>query len=269
MSVLSKLKLSTAILGSLLIFASVVGPVETAQAAITLGANSVSSDGAYTLDHGAATAMLLGPSATSGTMTIGGASQTGTLTIGRSTAGQTINIGTAAGVNSINIGNTTGASSITIDAGTGNINIGQSVHARTWRIGDAAAAQTMYIGDNDASINLLRIGGTTSKVTIGGTFTVMGNGPNYIATENGANNAIAGFVQDSVGTNIPLTAGLIVYIKLGHTLQAGANTFTLNAGVAKNIKSHFNAANDIATGYAATGIIGLMYDGTQWLDLSQ
>lgn len=89
-------------------------------------------------------------------------------------------------------------------------------------------------------------------------------GVNYIATEGGANNAIAGTLA-----NIPLTAGMAVTVKLAHTLQAGANTFNYNAGGALAIKSTRNPANNIATAYAATGYIMLVYDGTQWLDLSQ
>jgi hypothetical protein len=89
-------------------------------------------------------------------------------------------------------------------------------------------------------------------------------GFNYIASETGANNAIVGAL-----TNIALTAGLTVTIKLAHTLQAGANTFNYNAGGALAIKSSRNVANNIAVAYAATGTISLQYDGTQWVDLSQ
>jgi hypothetical protein len=92
---------------------------------------------------------------------------------------------------------------------------------------------------------------------------------NYIASETGANNAIAGALLDAAGVAVPLSAGLLVTILLGHTLQAGANTFALNGGAAKNIKSHRNAANNIATAYAATGIVTMVYDGTEWLDMSQ
>lgn len=109
-------------------------------------------------------------------------------------------------------------------------------------------------------------GTTTAPV-----FTVLnvGNLTNYIATENGANNAIAGTLTDSSGTNITLVAGVRVLIKLAHTLQAGANTFNLNGGGAVAIKSHLDVANDIATAYAVGSIVSLVYDGTQWQDLSQ
>jgi len=92
---------------------------------------------------------------------------------------------------------------------------------------------------------------------------------NYIASETGAANAIAGSLTDANGTNVPVAAGLRVTVKLAHTLQAGANTFVLNGGAAVAIKSAKNSANNIATAYAATGVITMLYDGTQWLDLSQ
>jgi hypothetical protein len=87
---------------------------------------------------------------------------------------------------------------------------------------------------------------------------------NYIATETGANNAIAGALA-----GVTLQAGLEVSVKLAHTLQAGANTFNLNGGGAVAIKSHYNIANNIATVYAATGVITMIYDGTEWLDMAQ
>lgn len=91
---------------------------------------------------------------------------------------------------------------------------------------------------------------------------------NYIATETGANNAIAAAFSSN---NPALAGGLLVTVKLAHTLQAGANTFAYNGGGAVIIKSHINPNNNIATPYIALGTITLMYDGaiTAWLDMSQ
>lgn len=91
---------------------------------------------------------------------------------------------------------------------------------------------------------------------------------NYIGTESGANNAITANLTDAKGNTIPLTAGLEVKIKIAHSLQAGANTFAVN-GTSKNIKSHNNPANNIGTAYVSGSIVHLMYDGTQWQDMSQ
>lgn len=97
---------------------------------------------------------------------------------------------------------------------------------------------------------------------------VSGVTENFIASETGANNAIAGALTDAAGNNVSLAAGLRVLILLAHTLQAGANTFTLNS-TSKNIKSSANPANNIGAGYVVGSIVDLMYDGTQWQDMRQ
>lgn len=107
---------------------------------------------------------------------------------------------------------------------------------------------------------------TSITTSLGG---VLAIGPNYIASETGANNAIAGALVDPSGSNVALSAGLMVTIKLAHSLQAGANTFALNGGTAKAIKSHNNPASDVAVAYVSGGLITLMYDGTLWQDMSQ
>lgn len=80
----------------------------------------------------------------------------------------------------------------------------------------------------------------------------------FIANETGANNAIQG------GLPVSLQVGVVVAVLLAHTLQIGANTFN-----SAPIKSHFNKANNITTGYATGSIIQLVWDGTNWQDLSQ
>ena len=86
----------------------------------------------------------------------------------------------------------------------------------------------------------------------------------YAATDAGATNAVTALVP-----GLPQVTGACVTLILGHTLQAGANTFALNAATAVAIRSHFNQANTIGTAYAATGTVQLLYNGTYWLDLSQ
>lgn len=92
----------------------------------------------------------------------------------------------------------------------------------------------------------------------------------YVAVENGTNNAIA---SAAIAKFPPLGPGLCVSILLQHTLQAGANTYTYaypgSAGSAIAIKSHRNAGNNIAAGYAANVILQLCYDGVTWDDMSQ
>lgn len=87
---------------------------------------------------------------------------------------------------------------------------------------------------------------------------------NYIAVENGANNAIA----CAAASGPPLATGLIVTVLLAHTLQAGANTFAYLGGATAAIKLNTNPATDIATAYAVGGVIILFYNGTVWMELS-
>jgi|GEM_PF-6154318 len=68
---------------ALMLFVSMSG---SAQAAMTYGATTATSDGAYTLDGIATSTYLFGPSTTTGTITIGGTAQTGSTTIRSSNA---------------------------------------------------------------------------------------------------------------------------------------------------------------------------------------
>jgi hypothetical protein len=83
--------------------------------------------------------------------------------------------------------------------------------------------------------------------------------------ESGANNAIA----TPAGSGPRMVAGLQVQILLGHSLQAGANTFAYNGGAALPIVSHRNPANNIAAGYVVGSIISLIFNSNLWQDISQ
>ncbi len=126
--------------------------------------------------------------------------------------------------------------------------------------------------------------GAFSQNTSGGTATVLvtnsGTDPaiyagrtwlqgvNYIAVENGNNNAIA----CASGTGPALVPGLQLAIQLAHSLAANAN-ITLNylGGGALPIKSHFNPANNITTPYSANGTIMVIANNNNsiWLDMCQ
>lgn len=92
---------------------------------------------------------------------------------------------------------------------------------------------------------------------------------NYIATETGANNALAAALLDSNGNAIPLAAGLRILLKTAHSAQAGANTLALNGGATKSIKKATNPANDIGTAFVSGSLMDMAYDGTVWQLLSQ
>lgn len=153
--------------------------------------------------------------------------------------------------------------------GSGNAAIGTTVHSPATAEPACDATKRGYIvrvegGAGVADTNETLLKDTADAYAWLEAATTAATGPNYIATESGANNAIVGSL-----TGVPLAAGLTVTVKLAHTLQAGANTFDYNGGGAVAIKSGRNVANDIGTAYAATGVITLMYDGTQWVDCSQ
>lgn len=98
--------------------------------------------------------------------------------------------------------------------------------------------------------------------------------PNYIATETGANNAIASGASalvDAAGVDVPLATGLRVLQLLAHSLQAGANTYNYNNGGAVAIKSARNPANNMGTAMVALGWVDLLYDSTgpYWLNMGQ
>ncbi len=93
------------------------------------------------------------------------------------------------------------------------------------------------------------------------------NSINYIGTETGSNNAIAGTLNYAVG----LGGGLTVQILLAHSLQIGLNTFNYAGGGPVQIKSCRNPASSITTGYVAGGIVTLAYNtnSSVWCDVSQ
>jgi len=158
-----------------------------------------------------------------------------------------------------------------------------AINAANGVLGDTFTASTvntfrLISGATGQAIAVTPVGSDTNigvKITPKGTGVVSvpnlvtAQVPNYIATESGANNAIAGALVDASSTAVPLAAGLEVVVKLGHTLQAGANTFNFNGGGAVNLKSSRNVANNIGTAYAATGVIKMLYDGTEWVDMNQ
>lgn len=85
--------------------------------------------------------------------------------------------------------------------------------------------------------------------------------------------ATAGGLNNAITVSLPqlsLVVGLEIKVNLGTlTLQNGANTLAFNGGTAKSILSHLNKASNIASAYSAGSIVPLIWDGTEWQDLSQ
>lgn len=109
--------------------------------------------------------------------------------------------------------------------------------------------------------------GVATATSVAASGKLVGASLNFVpaASETGANNALVAALAGGPA----LAAGVILMVQLAHSLQAGANTINYNGAGVKDIKSSRNAANNIGTAYAATGIINLVYDGTSFLDLNQ
>lgn len=86
---------------------------------------------------------------------------------------------------------------------------------------------------------------------------------NWIGTETGMNNAIAGQLEGLLSA-VPPSPGLSACVQLAHSLQAGANTFNLNGTGPEPIVQTTNPANNIAVGYVPGGIWCGLFDGSGW-----
>lgn len=141
---------------------------------------------------------------------------------------------------------------------------------RGWTYSLAARNLTTWLnnpGFTTSTSNLidpLHVAGKVSSSTL-----VSAKTENWIPSETGSNNAIAGALTDALGNNVAQSAGLRVSILLAHTLQAGGNTFALNGGAAKAIKKSSDPTANIGTAYAAGSILTLLYDGTVYQDVRQ
>lgn len=177
--------------------------------------------------------------------------------------GQTLNFPATGSTSAIGINfGTSGEAMFRFGAGNLKITCGAGLYID-------ADTQPVTTAQNDLGTSSKKWRNINASGTISTSTATFRTGPNYQSSETGANNAIACALTDVNGTAIPQAEGLRLTIKLAHTLQVGANTFSLNGGAAKSIKSHRNPANDIGTAYAVGGIVDLMFDGTQYLDMSQ
>lgn len=89
---------------------------------------------------------------------------------------------------------------------------------------------------------------------------------NFVGAETGTDGAIAGRLAPDLAD---MPVGHEVTVKLAHRLDRGPNTFDYAETGARPIRSSRDPARDIAEGYAAGGIVHLMWNGEYWLDLSQ
>jgi len=240
----------------------------TASATGSVSANAVSLNPVGT---DAAVSLALAPKGATGILTLGLSTGTGDVVLGSSSAAQSVLIGNGAGVPTVNIANVSTNGSTTNISTAAITNSFDTINLATGNAtGTGAKVVNILTGTPGTTGNnrLTMGGGSTARVTMNAVVRSYQE-TNYIASETGANDAIAGSLLNASNAAVTLAAGLRVVILLAHTLAAGAITFDLNGGGAVAIKSHLNVANNIATAYAVGSFVDLMYDGTQWQDMSQ
>lgn len=238
----------------------------SATGAVTVNAVTLSAVGTD-----AAVSINVVPKGVTGIFTLGLSNGTGDIVLGQSTATQAVRIGHGVGASTVSIANQSVAGALVNVAGavtgagiTDTINIATGNAAATgFKLVNIGTGSPVTPGNNRITIG----GGTQTSVTLNSTLT------SYQAINRCVGSAVANApvatLNNAAGIVIGVNAGLRILLTLAATLQAGANTLNLNGAGAIAIKSHLNVANNIATAYAATGIIDLLYDGTQWLDMSQ
>ena len=105
---------------------------------------------------------------------------------------------------------------------------------------------------------------TAKTVDIGTAATTHGTSFNYVATETGAANAITFTLENADGTDLALTAGLVVWVKLATTFAKDTASSVVMNGTSKSVFNQTNKASNVHTDILSGGIVGLAYDGTQW-----
>ena len=207
------------------------------------------------------------PKGASGVLTLGLSNGTADVVLGSSSGTQSVKIGNGAGVSTVNLANVSvaGANLNVATAATG-AGITDTVAIST---GNAAATGVKVVniltgtpgtsGNNRFTVG----GGATAKATVNAAASTYTDW-NYIATESGANNALVAALLDASGNAVTVAAGLRISLKLGHSLQAGANTLNLNSHGTDSIKKTSNPATDLSVTAVSGSILTMIFDGTVW-----
>ena len=140
---------------------------------------------------------------------------------------------------------------------------------------NASGGVVQGVNSSNTVLNSCGLGDSSDPCGISGPFYTTGatvvnyHSPNYIATETGSNNAIAGALVDGAGNPVTLADNLRISVKLAHTLASGTgNTFALNGGSALTISNTCNPASfSIGKAMAVNGTADLIFSNTNgvWL----
>lgn len=211
--------------------------------------------------------LTIAPKGASGVLILGLDTGTADVILGSSSGTQSVKIGNGAGVSTVNLANVSVAgANVNIATAATGASITDTVAIST---GNAVAlgikAVNILTGTPGTSGNnrLTMGGGATSAVTLNAVVRSYQDA-NYIATESGANNALVAALLDAGGSAVTVAAGLRISIKLGHSLQAGANTFNLNSHGADSVKKSSNPATDLSVTAVSGSILTMIFDGTVW-----
>lgn len=232
---------------------------------VTLATSGTDTNIGLTLNAKGTGAVTIAPVAAGGTVLIGGTAQSGSITVGSSSAAGTVAVAAGAGAPTVAIANSstagatvTVAGAATAAAATDTVNIATGNAAATGAKNVNIATGTPGTsGNNNVSIG----GGVTTDLTFNAVVRSY-QAVNYQGTESGANNALVAALVDASGANVTVAAGLIIWLKLAHSLQAGANTLNLNGAGTSAIKKASNPATDLSVTAVSGSILMMIYDGT-------
>lgn len=209
---------------SSLVLIGLIGSTQSAHAALTIGATSISTDGAYTLNGVAGSVYSIGAATTTGTITIGGTAQTGDLVLGSSTGTNSVKIANGSGATTLNLANvqTGGAVNIGGAMTTGVITIGNVAHVGA---GGFAAGTTINSGATTATavgINAASLTTGTGVSIVGGS--AMANGGTLLSLSGASMNPVT-FVHTANNST-----GNVVNINVRDS-STGAGSTTLTQGL--------------------------------------
>jgi len=163
MTTLSKSQILSVLI--VLAVAITFGTVGIASATLTIGATSLTTDGAYTVTSVAGSTVNMFAANVAGVITIGGTAQTGNFNIGVSSATMAMNIATGDGAKTVTIANGTGIDTIVIGGG-------------------GTAADNIDIGDALADVDITGASGIVAGT--GDALTITGNAASTWSTSAGA-----------------------------------------------------------------------------------
>jgi hypothetical protein len=235
------------------VFALMFSLAGTASAALTLGALTITSNGALTIDGAAASAITIGDAAQTGTISVGASTGAMTLNLGTGNSVKTINIGTGTAVDTINIG--TGGTGVDVIA-IGDADASVAITDADWSVTTAGAITTASsIRSSSASAGIGYATGAGCAVTqlTDRTTGVTCTGVSGAITTDDAILAAEGTAKFTV-TNTSVAVGDVVVVSQRSGSDGGGTIVHVTAVAAGSFEIAVYNGN-VAAGTAETGAI--------------